>query len=103
MPRTTLRALAVALLLIPLAACGNGKASASEVKAKIATEITKEGLDKKTAGCFAGVLIDEIGVDKLRKINFSEAEPMKDIQDEYAAAAIKALTKCDVDMRQLSK
>ncbi|MEO7428514.1 MAG: hypothetical protein ABIY48_03935 [Acidimicrobiales bacterium] len=105
MPSTKLTALAATLALVTLVGCGGGGGgggnSEAKVKAKVATEIAKEGLDKKASECFAGVIVDEIGVKKLKDVDFSASAPPKGLESEFTAAALKALKTCKIDTAQL--
>lgn len=103
MHRTKLSALAGSLLVVTLAACGGGGGdSDSEVKAKLAGQFAKEGLDKEASNCFAGVLVEEIGAKKLKDVDFSAEEPPAGLEDEFTAAAMKAVKNCKIDMSEIS-
>lgn len=102
MPRTMLSALAA--LVVTLAACGGGGGdSEAEIKVKVADQLAENGLDKKDSTCFAGVLVDEIGVDKLKDVDFSSDEPPAGLEAEFTAAALKALTTCNLDVADLNE
>lgn len=104
MHRTLLSALAGSFLVMTLAACGGGGGdSTAEVKAKVATEIAKGGLSKKDSECFAGVLVKEIGVKKLKGVDFSASAPPKGLQNELTAASVKAIATCKIDVTALNK
>lgn len=104
MPRTTLSALAALVLVVTLAACGGGGGdSEAEVKVKLADQIAERGLDNKDSTCFAGVLVDEIGADKLKDVDFSSDEPPAGLEAEFTAAALKALTTCKIDIAALNE
>jgi hypothetical protein len=98
-------AAAAVVLLLGLSACGGGDgggSSAAEVKDRIAEQLGKDGaLDQKTADCVADVIVDEIGADKLDDVDFSADEPPKGLDDEFAAAAVKAIDDCDLDLGSL--
>lgn len=101
--RTSAAAAAVVLIL-GLSGCGDsgGSSSDAEVKDKIAEQLAEDGaLDKDTAECFADVIVDEIGADKLDDVDFSAEEPPEGLQEEFASAAVKAIDDCDLDLSSL--
>ncbi|MEX2292409.1 MAG: hypothetical protein WD691_01375 [Acidimicrobiales bacterium] len=103
MLRINLRLLGGLCALVVLAACsGGGGASRSELETKMAAQLTEEGLSAKEATCFAGVLVAEIGVDKLKDVDFSADEPPAELQDEIIGASTKAIASCDIDASSLS-
>lgn len=93
--------LAVALTL-GAGACssGNKKDDPDKIRKELSEQFQKgdDGLSKTQADCFAGVLIDEVGADKLADIDFSADEPPKDLQDDFTKAAVKAVSNCDLDL-----
>lgn len=99
-PSTALRAsrfLAVPLVLA-LAACSGGKeTSVSDVKTRVADQLEESGLDRKAAECFAGEIVDEVGADKVKDVDFSAKEPDAAAAEDIAAAAAKAISVCDLD------
>jgi hypothetical protein len=98
-------ALAATVLLFGLGACsGSGGDSKADVQDKIADQLSGDGgLSAKEADCFAGVIVDEVGVDKLKDVDFSAAEPPPGIREDFAAAAILAIDKCDIDPSTLGQ
>lgn len=103
MHRTTLTALASGLLAVSLAACSSGGGNdAASVRTKVAAQLAESGMDDKAATCFARILVDEIGAKELGKISFSADAPPKGMEDEFAAAAIKASDTCRIDVSQLN-
>jgi hypothetical protein len=92
----------VASLVIGLTACGGSKGtSTADVKADVAAQLAESGLDAAASKCVAGVMVDEIGADKVKDIDFSADAPPADQQEEFSAAAIKALTTCKIDAGSL--
>lgn len=94
---------AVAALCIVLggAACGgddNGGKSEADIKKQLSDTLQSggDGFDEKTADCFAAIVIDEVGVEKLQDVDLSADEPPKELEDEIAAAAARAAEECDV-------
>lgn len=98
------RATAAAVALIfGLSACGDsGDSSDAEVKDDIAEQLAEDGaLDQDEADCFAEVIVDEIGADKVNDVDFSAEEPPEGLQEELATAALKAIDDCDLDLSSL--
>ena len=94
-------ALAAAVVLaLGLAACGDDDGSSdADIKAEISEQLAEDGtLDEETADCFADVIVEEIGADKLEDVDFSSEEPPEGLQDEFAAAAVEAIDACDLDL-----
>ncbi len=100
-------ALAAVVLVLGLSGCGGGSGggtSEADIKEKLADQLSQDGeLDKDTAECFAGVIVDEIGVDKLKDVDFSADEPPAGLEEEFTAAAMTALDTCDIDPSTLGK
>ena len=55
-------------------------------------------LSADQAECYAGLLVDKVGVADLNDVNFSDAEPSAedDVADKIAEAAIAAREECDI-------
>jgi hypothetical protein len=84
-------------LVLALTACAGGKqASAADVKDRVADQLVESGLDRKGADCFADKVVGEVGVDKVRDVDFSAKEPDAAVAEDIAAAAAKALSACDL-------
>lgn len=96
MIRPSLRALAVALLVLVAAGCGGQDESEADVKAKVADQLVDTGLDQEQADCFADVIVDELGADAVKDVDFSADQPPADMEEEFVQAATKALTTCDL-------
>lgn len=96
-PRARASALAALLLVAGLAACGGDQErSADDIEADIAAQLEEGGLDAEAADCVAGVIVDEIGADELRDVDFSAEEPPADLEDDIAAATLAAIDECDL-------
>ncbi len=92
---------AAVVLVLGLTACGNddGGSSEADIKDEISEQLAEGGqLDDETADCFAGVIVDEIGADRLEDVDFSAEEPPAGLEEDFSAAAIKALEECDLDL-----
>jgi hypothetical protein len=98
-PRTG--ALAAVVLALGLGACGSdggGDKSEAEIKSEIAEQFADVGgLDKEAADCFAGVIVDEIGVDKLKDVDFNSADAPEGLEEEFTNAALTAVEDCNLD------
>ncbi len=55
-----------------------------------------EGFDEETADCFAEIVVDEVGVEELQDVDLTADEPPEELQDEIAAAAVRAGEECDL-------
>ena len=90
---------AVSLCLVVAPACaGNDEQSEAEIEAQL-REALREGdstLDDDAAECFAELVIDEIGLAELRDVDMS-AEIPEELEDEVAAAAVKAVDECEAN------
>lgn len=97
--RTVLAApLSLALLVLLLAACGGGEASRADVEADIAAQLEDEGLDADQSACFAEVIVDEVGLDNVKDIDFSAKEPPAELEEELTSAAVRAGAECEPDL-----
>lgn len=96
---------AAVVLILGLAACGDDDGgSEADVKAEISEQLAEDGtLDEETADCFADVIVDEIGADKLEDVDFSSEEPPEGLQEEFADAAVKAIDECDLDLSSINE
>lgn len=101
MLRPLLGALAAPLLVLTLAGCGGGGDSTADVKADLKAQMVDSGLNDEQAECFANIVVDELGAENVKDVDFSSDEPPAGQEKEYAAAAIKALTECDIDLSSL--
>lgn len=102
MLRTMLRLLIGSVAIVSLAACSGGGASQADIEAKIAAQIVEDGLSENDAACFAGVLVDEVGLDAIKDIDFSAEEPPEELEDEIVAASTKAIVTCKIDVADLA-
>ena len=100
MLRTPLRIGALALCLaLGTAACGssgNDKSEADIKKELSATLQSSAGgsIDKATADCFAGLVIDQVGVEELNKVDLSASEPPAELRDKITKAAARVAAEC---------
>jgi hypothetical protein len=100
MRRTRLLRTAV-LLCLPLGvlACGGDKEkSEDEIRQDLSENLQAgdAGVDEDAADCFADVIIDEVGLERLRDIDLSDDSPQDGSDEDLAAAAIRATEECDL-------
>lgn len=100
MLRPLLGALA-ALIALALTGCSGGNDSPADVKADVAAQMAERGFNDEQADCFANIVVDELGAENVKDLDFSNDEPPAGQEEDYAAAALKALTDCDVDLSSL--
>ena len=105
MRRATRTAPAVALLAaLVLPACSSGDDSPEDVRAGLSEELQEQlGLDDEEADCFTDLLIEEIGIEELKDIDVSAAEPPEGLQGELTAASLAAIEECDIDASALAR
>jgi len=97
MRRTFLVLTSLALAIGALGACSQSDdPNAEELEKDISEELrdVNSGLTKADADCYAGVIVDEVGVDAVNDIDFSADEPDEDDAEALAAAAITARQTC---------
>lgn len=91
------RSLLAVPLVLALAACGGSKeTSDADVTSRVADQLEESGLDRTAAECFAGEIVDEVGADKVKDVDFSAKAPDAAVADDIAAAAAKAISVCDL-------
>jgi hypothetical protein len=98
-PNSLLGVAAALLLGLGLSACAGTETDPDDLRADLAEELEDDGdgLDAEQADCFAGVLIEEIGVEELDDVDFNEEEPPAELQAQIAEAATLAVDECDID------
>jgi hypothetical protein len=103
MLRRSLSALAASILVLALSGCaGGGKGdSVAEVKAHVAEQMVDQGLTPDQADCFADAVVEKMGAADVKDVDFSADEAPADQQEDIAAAAIDALSSCDIDAGSL--
>ena len=85
-------------LLLGAAACGGDEGdSEAEIVDDLSEQLQSgaEDFDEETADCFAEIVVEDVGVEELQDIDFRE-EPPEEIQDEIAAATLRAAEECEV-------
>lgn len=93
-------ALAALALALPVVGCTGGEeVTDADVAEELSTDLqSAAGLSADDADCVAEQMVDEVGADELRDIDFAADEPPEDDQEELAAAVLEALSDCDVDL-----
>lgn len=89
---------AAAALLLTAAACGSsdGELSAADIRRELSANFQsgEDGLTKEQADCYADLIIEKVGVDKLKDIDLSADTPPATIQDAVSAASDQAIDEC---------
>jgi hypothetical protein len=86
--------------ILSLGACAGGSSGAKsedDIHASLSAHFQNDGLSKKQADCYAGLVIDEVGVDELKDAKVGDKEPPTDQQAAYAKAALRAVDECGID------
>lgn len=69
------------------------------IRAGLISALNEDGdFTDEEAGCLADSLIDDLGEDNLKDVDFTADEPPAEIEDEFYAAAFSAMSECDIDM-----
>ena len=70
--------------------------TAADIKTELSANFQSggDGLTKEQADCYADLLIEEVGVDKLKDIDLSADTPPAKIQDAVSAASDQAIAEC---------
>jgi hypothetical protein len=80
---------------------GDDDDGGGDLQTRIANQIREggqSGLDQEEAECLAGELIDEVGADKLERVDFTAEAPPEDIADEINDAFVAAIPTCDIEL-----
>ena len=91
----------IILVIAALAFGGDDKGSTDALRADLVGLMTDEGeagFSQRDAECAAGVVIDEIGADRLEGVDFDAEEPPPGLEDDFGAAMLKAVQHCNIDM-----
>lgn len=92
-------AVVVAALLL---AGGDNNGDRERIRTEMAAQINEGGqLSKDQANCIADAIIDEVGIEKLKDVDFTASEPPPAITDALTAAAFGSLAKCNVNASDL--
>jgi hypothetical protein len=86
-------------LVLGFTGCSKGAKSEADIKKNLSATLQSDGggaLDAKAADCYAQVIIDEVGVEKLRDVDLSAKDPSAALADDIAKAAIRAGIDCQL-------
>ncbi len=87
----------VAIVLAALALDGGGD-ERRRIRDDMAAElVTTSDLTPAQAACIADAVIDRVGTEKLRDVDFSTDEPSRELAAAVSAAAIGSLERCNID------
>lgn len=82
---------------------GDDNGDRDRIRAAMAAEMKSSGdLSQKQAECIADAIIDEVGTDKLKDVDFTADEPPAEIADDVTNALLGSLKDCDVDASGLA-
>jgi hypothetical protein len=88
----------VCALLLALGACA-GDGDDADVAEGVSDQLVETtDLTREQADCFAEALVDELGEDTVKDIDFSADEPEGELGGEIVAATDSASTKCEIDL-----
>lgn len=94
------RPLLAALLALGLlvGACSGSDPSAKEVREDLASALQEgdDALTEEQAECYAKLIVEEIGADKVNDVSFTAKEPSDELAEELAAVARTARTSCKI-------
>lgn len=94
--RPLFAALLAAGLLV--GACSSSDPSAEDVREDLASALQKgdDALTEDQAECYAKLIVDEIGAEKVNDVSFTAKEPSDELAEELAAVARTARTECNI-------
>jgi hypothetical protein len=97
MRRTPLLGAAALSLVLGAAACGGDDGdSEAELKEQLTGMLERGGrIAPEAADCYADIVVEEIGVERLQDVDLSAAVP-DELADEIAAATIQADEECEL-------
>ncbi|MET0728702.1 MAG: DUF2510 domain-containing protein [Acidimicrobiales bacterium] len=91
-------AIVAIIAAVALLSGGDDDDERDRIHAELVASISEEGgLSDADADCFADHLIDEIGVDRLKDVDFDADEPPADLEDDLTAASFSGLEACNID------
>lgn len=96
--RLVLLCAAVCLTFVTTGCGGGDDKSRADIKEELSKTLRAgaSGFDAGAADCFADIVIDEVGLDAMRKVDLSAGEPPAELQDDITAAAQRAADECDL-------
>lgn len=77
---------------------GDDDGDRDRIRGEMAAQIRSDSdLTNAQAECMADAIIDEIGTERLKDVDFSADDPPEDLADDFFKAALASLEKCNVD------
>ena len=96
-PRSLVALVVLAGPLAVLPACSQqDDPSPEELTEDVAEELRERdsSLTAEQAECYAALVVDELGVDAIQDVEFSDEEPTPELAEGIAAAAVAARDEC---------
>ena len=100
MPRTSLLAAAAVLCLALGSGCSGGgnEETESDITDDLSAQLQeRDGFDADEADCYAEIVVDEVGADNAKDLEVNDSEPPEELEEELAAATLRARDECDLD------
>lgn len=95
-----LSAVAVVGVLVGTSACGGqDDLTKADYVEQVADTLQNGGYDADQAECVATLVVDELGVERLKDVELTADTPEGDLQDLITAAAVAAADECDLPGR----
>jgi hypothetical protein len=94
-----LGAVATASLLFMLSACGGSgddELSAADIQKELSATFQRGGLTEEQADCYAKIVVEKVGVEKLQDVDLSADTPPAEIQDAVGEASTQATEECHI-------
>jgi hypothetical protein len=91
-------AVASLVVLLGASACGGDDGESEEDLVDQLSQSLQDGaaaFDEETADCFAEIVVEDIGVEELQDVDLSADEPPEELQEEIAAATLRAAEECE--------
>ena len=87
---------AICLLLGATACSGSDNRSEADVTKQLSTVLqsTAGNLSKTAADCWAKILVDEVGVSAMKKLDLSASQPPPELAAKITAASARFATEC---------
>ncbi len=99
-PRNTVALLlaAVPVALLSGACSQQDDPTPAELRADLAEELRDRDstLTADQAECYAGLVVEELGVDEIQDVDLSDEEPTAEVAEGLAAAAVEARDECEL-------
>lgn len=77
---------------------GDDKGDRDRIHADMVSQLQDNNdLSDDQAGCIADAIIDDLGTERLKDVDFSADEPPDELADDYFSAAVDSLDTCNID------